>query len=80
MRARDSKKVPTPGNAKKNKGDIQNLQHTNEYVENNYKDLEGGLLTPAALQQRANAIIDENRRLKVSTPKTPRAKTPQIRI
>ena len=81
MRQRDSKKVTTAGNTKKNKaGDVQNLQNTNEYVENNYKDLEGGLLTPAALQQRANAIIDENRRMKVSTPKTPRAKTPQIRI
>jgi len=80
MRQRDSKKVTTPGNSKKNKGDVQNLQNTNEYVENNYKDLEGALLTPAILQQRANAIIDENRRLKVSTPKTPRAKTPQIRI
>jgi hypothetical protein len=80
-RTRDSKKVTSPNSSnKKGKSDIQNLQSTNEYVENNFRDLESGLLTPSMLQQRANAIIDDNRRLKVATPKTPRAKTPQIRI
>jgi DNA repair exonuclease SbcCD ATPase subunit len=80
MRQRDSKKISTPNSKKTNKSDTQNLQSTNEFVENNFKDLESGLLTPAILQQRANAIIDEGRRMKVSTPKTPRAKTPVIRI
>lgn len=82
MRVRDSKKVTnTPGSSsKKNKGDQQNMQNTNEYVEKNFNDLEGALLTPEVLQKRANAIIDENRRQKVSTPRTPRAKTPVIRI
>merc|ERR1712127_157357 len=80
-RTRDSQKVTSPNSSnKKGKSDIQNLQSTNEYVENNFRDLESGLLTPSMLQQRANAIIDDNRRLKVATPKTPRAKTPQIRI
>jgi len=78
MRQRDSKKVTT--SAKKKGSDVQNLQSTNEYVENNFKDLESGLLTPGVLQARAAAIIEEGRRAKVSTPKTPRAKTPVIRI
>lgn len=78
MRQRDSKKVTT--SAKKKGSDVQNLQSTNEYVENNFKDLESGLLTPSVLQARAAAIIEEGRRAKVSTPKTPRAKTPVIRI
>jgi len=81
MRARDSKKVNTPSTvSKKNKGDQQNIQSTNEYVDKNFTDLEGGLLTPESLLKRANAIIDENRRQKITTPKTPRAKTPVIRI
>merc|ERR1712071_620961 len=80
-RTRDSKKVTSPhGVNKKGKSDVQNLQSTNEYVENNFRDLESGFLPPAMLQQRANAIIDDNRRGKVATPKTPRAKTPQVRI